>query len=401
MKRKLIKNLLLVLTLVVLCLAVGMTASAETWGDYSYKVLDNETVEITGYIGEGGKVEIPSEIDGKTVTSIGKNVFDNCSVVTSIIIPESVEVIGYKAIFDCKNLTNVHLGSGVKEIGDGVFNDCVKFSNITVDEDNINFSNSEDGLLLSKDKTVLIKQPLGKQEKQYIIPDSVTCIKKYAFAGSISPKCLVIPKTVKTVESYAFCECYGITDIVIENGVETIEKYAFLYLPFLETVTIKSMDVDLGRNAICVNDYKYVDISHDDFMELVIQALSGVDVGNELYNHMVAATGNPFMIGTIYCHAGSTAEAYAIENGCDYVLTHFYEDEWTYDYDNLVRYRKCIHCDELETEAIEPEVPTEPETPETPADPEVPTNPVKNTFGRRLIELIKSIFELVFSFFKI
>ena len=70
MKRKLIKNLLLVLTLVVLCLAVGVTASAETWDGYVYDVLENGTVEITEYIGDDAEVIIPSEIDGMRVAEI-------------------------------------------------------------------------------------------------------------------------------------------------------------------------------------------------------------------------------------------------------------------------------------------------------------------------------------------
>ncbi len=60
---------------------------------------------------------------------------------------------------------------------------------------------------------------------------------------------------------------------------------------------------------------------------------------------------------TIHCHAGSTAEAYAIEHGMDYELTHFFEGDWTYDWDNLVRWRKCIHCEERETEPLETENP--------------------------------------------
>ena len=71
MKKKLIKNLLLVLTLVVLCLAVGVTASAETWGDYKYSVLENGTIEINKYIGDDTEITIPSEIDGMMVTKLG------------------------------------------------------------------------------------------------------------------------------------------------------------------------------------------------------------------------------------------------------------------------------------------------------------------------------------------
>ena len=40
-------------------------------GDYIYKDIDDETVEITGYIGKDKTVNIPSTLAGKTVTSIG------------------------------------------------------------------------------------------------------------------------------------------------------------------------------------------------------------------------------------------------------------------------------------------------------------------------------------------
>ncbi|MDD6012928.1 MAG: hypothetical protein PUC33_08815 [Oscillospiraceae bacterium] len=48
-------------------------------------------------------------------------------------------------------------------------------------------------------------------------------------------------------------------------------------------------------------------------------------------------------IGTLYCHPGSTAETYAIENGIDYVTQHFY-GEWISDFDNMLQYRICETC---------------------------------------------------------
>ena len=88
-------------------------------------------------------------------------------------------------------------------------------------------------------------------------------------------------------------------------------------------------------------------------MDYIKRDLNGdVNAWNE-FMQLVTCYDDIVHLSTIYCHAGSTAEAYAIENGVDYELTHFFEGEWTYDYDNMIRYRKCIHCDELETEALE------------------------------------------------
>ena len=44
-------------------------------GDFEYELLDNGTAEITKYTGSATKLAIPSEIDGKKVTSIGDSAF--------------------------------------------------------------------------------------------------------------------------------------------------------------------------------------------------------------------------------------------------------------------------------------------------------------------------------------
>ncbi|MGM9947390.1 hypothetical protein [Floccifex sp.] len=51
-----------------------MTISAETDGNFTYLISDNQ-VTITGYIGSGGNVVIPSQIEGRTVTAIAQNAF--------------------------------------------------------------------------------------------------------------------------------------------------------------------------------------------------------------------------------------------------------------------------------------------------------------------------------------
>ncbi len=94
-------------------------------------------VELRGHT----SVTIPS-----TVTSIGSNMFENCSGLVSVTIPDSVKDIGERAFFQCgltsviipnsvtnigglafqwcQSLTNVVIGSGVKQIGRQGFYDC-------------------------------------------------------------------------------------------------------------------------------------------------------------------------------------------------------------------------------------------------------------------------------------
>ena len=64
----LLSVLLLASTLVLP--SAALRASAETYGDFKYTVLNHGTVEITGYTGSSENVTIPSNINGKAVTSI-------------------------------------------------------------------------------------------------------------------------------------------------------------------------------------------------------------------------------------------------------------------------------------------------------------------------------------------
>ena len=52
------------ITMAVLCV---VSAGAETYGDYTYTLLDDGTVEITDYTGSATELEIPSEIAGNAI----------------------------------------------------------------------------------------------------------------------------------------------------------------------------------------------------------------------------------------------------------------------------------------------------------------------------------------------
>lgn len=98
--------LILVIMVAMVPLATD-NVRAETYGDFEYTVSDG-TVKITKYVGSGGSVTIPSEINGMPVTSIGERVFYYCSKLTTIDIPDSVTSIGSRAFYECSYLTNIN-----------------------------------------------------------------------------------------------------------------------------------------------------------------------------------------------------------------------------------------------------------------------------------------------------
>ena len=93
-------------------------------------VTNSSAITITGYIGSGGAVTIPSTINGYPVTSIGANAFQNLASVTSVMIPNSVNNIGDNAFWNCGGLTSITIPNSVTALGNSVFGDCFSLTNI-------------------------------------------------------------------------------------------------------------------------------------------------------------------------------------------------------------------------------------------------------------------------------
>lgn len=107
------KILSMILALSMLCAFVPMTASAETYENYlEYWVNEDNTVTISKCAKEVAEVNIPSEIEGATVTEIDGDAFFKCVDLKKVTIPSTVTSIGYDTFLGCTSLENI-----VVEIG--------------------------------------------------------------------------------------------------------------------------------------------------------------------------------------------------------------------------------------------------------------------------------------------
>jgi hypothetical protein len=244
-----------------LFVALPSLVMADTSGDYEYMLINGDTeIEITGYLGAGGSIEIPDLIDEKPVTAIGSNAFEgntnltdvtissnvtigigafsfctsltNVTILdgvtdigsgafygstslTNVTIPESVTSIGSGAFAYCNNLTNVTIPINVTSIGDWAFYGCSSLTAINVDPSNLNYA-SVDGVLYNKTITNLIQYP-GGMAGTFIIPTGVTTIGNNAFSECTSLTNVTIPESVTSIGSEAFSGCTTLTSIYFEG----------------------------------------------------------------------------------------------------------------------------------------------------------------------------------------
>lgn len=184
-----------------------------------------------------------------TVRRIGKQAFIGCKF-TNVTIPKSVIEIGEKAFYGCENLTEISIPSSVKTIGEKAFYNCPRLKRFKVDEANLVYA-SENGLLLSKDKKVLICGVNGN----VVIPNTVTVIGSHAFDGcegwlnSYPLKSVIIPDSVTEIGASAFNSCHGLQDVVIPNSVTRICDGAFSWCKGLTKVTLGADVRSIGKDA--------------------------------------------------------------------------------------------------------------------------------------------------------
>ena len=201
----------------------------------------------------------------KGVKVIGNSAFGWCSSLTNINISNSVTNIGDKAFSECKSLTNINIPNSVTNIGNGAFSWCDSLTKIIIPHSVVNMNGNpfrawngdlhneskafiyENQVLFNKDKTTLIAY--RSKEKNYIIPNSVTTIGKYAFSGCISLTSINIPNSVTTIGEDAFSNCHSLTSINIPNSVTIIGEGAFYCCDSFTSINIPNSVTTIGNFA--------------------------------------------------------------------------------------------------------------------------------------------------------
>lgn len=245
-------------------------------GTFSLSLNADGTYCITGLNSWDEEVEIPSEIDGRVVTSIGTGAFFRNTHIRRLVIPGSVTSIGKGAFDGCSNLvvqaTSPDIGEMLEEAGVNVVSGDESEEDLAIKVD-YGYRKTRDGVVITRYRgearevaipELIEGQPVvGIDKKAFgyrmdedwklskvVVPPSVTRIGANAFSSSgvaelvfaegskiefigncafaaCDMRRLSLPDGLRRIGDGAFSECFELESVRIPASVEHIGSWAF------------------------------------------------------------------------------------------------------------------------------------------------------------------------------
>lgn len=284
------------------------TNSLEDLAYLEYKIVNDETVKITGYTDKPYSLVIPSRIEGLPVTEIGTSAFKGCTTLTSVEIPGSVEQISAYAFQDCTNLTSITLHEGIRYIDSYAFNFCPisslslpdsiesfgaasfgnndKLRSVTLPV-SLKSTNSTYSAFSGCDMLTSVTVPYGMVDlpsavlrnmdsvTSVYLPSSLRSIGYRAFMGCNGLSSISLPSGLTSLGGEAFNDCKSLKRITIPSGVTVIPQHCFSGCDMLQSITLPDGLKEIGLCAF--NGSQMLESLH---LPDSVESLGGNAIGN-------------------------------------------------------------------------------------------------------------------------
>ena len=268
----------------------------------------------------------------KTVTSIGREAFYQCSNLYTVKFEENSQLTTFEIwAFQEAGIVKIDIPDSVTDLGSNTFQDCKKLESIEIpdgvtvlEQQVFNGCSSLRSVKLSKNITTMKKTVFQFCSSLVDINlhelTNLTIIEQFVFNGCTSLPSLTIPDSVKTIGYATFQNCTFETIYFSENTqLETIDRYAFKFAT-LKYIDLPSTLKTIGEGAFTeCKSLERVSFDNNTQLESIgriafynCTALSNITYHNsvEKWNSMTISPASPFgntLLTEITCDDGAVA----------------------------------------------------------------------------------------------
>lgn len=236
-----------------------------------------ESIRTIGNSAFNGCIRLSSVTMQEGVKSISNYAFRQCTF-TEITLPNTLTSIGANAFNSCNNLTTITIPNSVETLGRNVFQSCSSLTSVTISDnlktvDNSLFYRCQklaeiNGALASSDKRCLVFKgkiiafaPAGLTE--YTIPEGVTAIDVQAFAYSSLQK-VTISESVTSIGDSAFKSAASLSEVYCESTTPpTLGTTVFSANATGRKIYVPSESVDAYKAAANWSAYDSAIVGYD------------------------------------------------------------------------------------------------------------------------------------------
>lgn len=208
------------------------------------------SVKIIGVSAFSGCTSLQSVLfsQNSELTSIYSTAFQNCSSLSDVQLPSSLTTIEGQAFANCTGFNAFTISTGIKTLAVDAFRGCKNIVTFTVSPNNNHFAGFE-GVLFNKTITKLVSYPLGIQNSNYVIPETVDTIGIESFSTNETIENISFPSNLKIIDRSAFAGCSNIITLNLPNTLKEIKSFAFHDCVRLSNIKFSESLLTIGSSA--------------------------------------------------------------------------------------------------------------------------------------------------------